>query len=478
MFYLRSNSNHFIVFTKKVFFIAVLVYSGSLLNGAGSVLTSSYDNRGNLKTKSTYAYTTGTLGTASATVSYAYGNAKWKDLMTTYNGQSITYDGVGNPLTYRDGMTMTWVNGRQMATLTKSGATFSYSYDIDGCRTKKVANGVTTEYYLNDGAIVEEKAGSNIIRYLFDENGARFGFEYNGVKYFYVFNVQGDVIGITNTSNQLVVQYAYNAWGKLLSVTGSAATTIGVANPIRYRGYYYDTESGLYYLNSRYYDPETGRFVNADAVVGVNGDMATYNLFVYCGNNPVCRADTSGMFWWDVVVAAVAVVAMCTVVVIAAPVLAPVVGVATTSLVAGATATAGVASVTAVTAAAVATVEEPIVPNAKLEEREKSIPILPPPKSGTKIYRWGSHNFTNLTPREKDRNGLSFSLTPPSSGRYCETTIEEVNATGFLYAVVDGTNHVSVKPRIPTKMEGWIKSRGDAIPHLYTLMLYDITTSK
>ena len=130
----------------------------------------SYDNRGNITSKKEYAYTTGPLGTVTKTINYAYGDATWKDLLTSYNGQSITYDTIGNPLSYR-GMTLTWANGRQLSTLTKSGSTYSYNYDIDGNRTKKVANGVTTEYYLNEGTIVAEKAGSNVIRCLFDENG-------------------------------------------------------------------------------------------------------------------------------------------------------------------------------------------------------------------------------------------------------------------------------------------------------------------
>ena len=124
-------------------------------------ITYTYDNRGNLLERKEYAYTTGTLGTATKTVSYAYGDSTWKDLMTSYSGQTITYDTIGNPLSYR-GMTLTWANGRQLATLTKSGKTTSYEYDINGQRTKKVANGVTTEYYLNEGTIVAEKKGSNI----------------------------------------------------------------------------------------------------------------------------------------------------------------------------------------------------------------------------------------------------------------------------------------------------------------------------
>ena len=262
--------------------------------------TYAYDNRGNITSKKEYAYTTGTLGTATKTVSYAYGNTGWKDLLTSYNGQSITYDTIGNPLSYR-GMTLTWANGRQLATLTKSGATSSYSYDINGNRTKKVAGGATTEYYLNEGTIVAEKKGSNIIRYLFDENGGRFGFEYNGARYYYAFNGQGDVVSISNALSNEVARYTYDSWGKLLSVKDYSgndksgdASFVGNINPIRYKGYYYDTESGLYYLNSRYYDPETGRFLNADGLLGANGDILSYNQFAYCSNTPIMGYDPTG----------------------------------------------------------------------------------------------------------------------------------------------------------------------------------------
>lgn len=94
-----------------------------------------------------------------------------------------------------------------------------------------------------------------------------------------------------------MVSYTYDAWGKVLSVTGTLASTIGTINPFRYRGYYYDRETGFYYLNSRYYDPEVGRFINADAVLGANGGIVGYNLFAYCNNNPVNYSDPSGECW-------------------------------------------------------------------------------------------------------------------------------------------------------------------------------------
>lgn len=90
--------------------------------------------------------------------------------------------------------------------------------------------------------------------------------EFNGTKYGYLYNLQGDVIGLIDSANTEVVKYTYDAWGKPLSVTGSLANTIGYYNPFRYRGYVYDVETGLYYLRSRYYNPNWGRFVNADSI--------------------------------------------------------------------------------------------------------------------------------------------------------------------------------------------------------------------
>ena len=138
--------------------------------------------------------------------------------------------------------------------------------------------------------------GETVIYYLYDENNNKYGFVYNGKYYYYQINLQGDVIGIYDENGQLVVQYAYDAWGKLLSVTGTLANTIGQINPIRYRGYYYDNETGFYYLQSRYYDPETGRFINADSQLNAK-DLNGYNMFSYCSNNPVNNIDPDGHSW-------------------------------------------------------------------------------------------------------------------------------------------------------------------------------------
>ena len=117
---------------------------------------------------------------------------------------------------------------------------------------------------------------------------------YNGTRYYYVKNAQGDVIGFVNGSGAVVAEYAYDAWGNILSISGSGARTVGAANPIRYRGYVYDAETGLYYVSSRYYDPEVGRFINADGLVSTGQGILGNNMFAYCLNNPVNYEDSDG----------------------------------------------------------------------------------------------------------------------------------------------------------------------------------------
>ena len=145
-----------------------------------------------------------------------------------------------------------------------------------------------------NGTLLGQTKGSDKIIFLYDEKANKYGFDYNGTKYYYIFNVQGDVIGILNQSGAQIVSYQYDPWGKVLSVSGSEASAIGQLNPIRYRGYYYDTETGFYYLQSRYYDPTTRRFLNADGIIGANQDAICYNLFAYCSNNPIMFTDASG----------------------------------------------------------------------------------------------------------------------------------------------------------------------------------------
>ena len=282
-----------------------LVRADSAAQGKSFVYT--YDAGGNILSVKEYAYTTGALGTAVKTTAYGYTDGTWKDLLTSYAGQTITYDGIGNPLSYRDGLSMTWRNGRELASLTKNGVTASYLYDESGLRTKKTVGGVVTNYHVINGVLYGEYTGSHRLLYMFDEAGTRYSFLYNGSTYYYVFNGQGDVIGITDGYGNMLARYTYDAWGKPLTITDGAgadvsgnASHIANVNPFRYRGYYYDKESGLYYVGSRYYDPQTGRFINADGYVSTGQGLTGNNMFAYCGNDPINRSDPSGLFWKEI----------------------------------------------------------------------------------------------------------------------------------------------------------------------------------
>ena len=265
-----------------------------------------YDSLNQLKTvtrngvTTEYTYSNGNITevkqNGETVKSYAYGNSNWRDLLTEYNGQTITYDQIGNPLTYR-GKNITWQNGRRLAGITDENNTIAYAYDADGNRISKTVNGVTTDYIVIDGTLVGEITGENKLAFLYDESGTKYGFVYNGATYFYNLNLQGDVVGIYDSTGAEVVTYTYDEWGKILYVTGTLAGTIGQINPIRYRGYYYDNETGFYYLQSRYFDPETGRFLNADGYVATGQGVNSYNMFIYCGNNPINRCDPSGNSW-------------------------------------------------------------------------------------------------------------------------------------------------------------------------------------
>ena len=178
------------------------------------------------------------------------------------------------------------------------GTYFLYLPPPDGLRTSKTVNGMTTKYHVMNGTLLGQTKGSDTIVFLYDEKASKYGFDYNGTKYYYIFNVQGDVIGILNQSGSQIVSYQYDPWGKVLSVSGSEASTIGQINPIRYRGYYYDTETGFYYLQSRYYDPTTRRFLNADKIAGQLGDDQSHNIFAYCRNNPINLVDPTGHYSW------------------------------------------------------------------------------------------------------------------------------------------------------------------------------------
>ena len=258
--------------------------------------TYAYDAGGNITEKRTYAYTTGDLTgkTATKTVKYDYGNSAWGDELTSYNGESIVYDKIGNPTTYR-GWGMTW-QGRQLTKAVKD-KTVTFTYDSEGIRTSKSDGTNTTKYLLNGTQILAQTTNGKTLCFFYDQQGNRVAMADSSNKfYYYIYNLQGDVIALADASTgKLAVTYTYDAWGKLVKLEDSTANSVGSQNPFRYKGYYYDTETSLYYLQTRYYDPDTGRFINADAFTStdISSPLST-NMFAYCENNPVANLDGDG----------------------------------------------------------------------------------------------------------------------------------------------------------------------------------------
>lgn len=251
-----------------------------------------YDSNGNILSKVFYPYTTGALTSATSTVPYTYATS-WGDQLLTYNGGStILYDQIGNPLSY-NGYTFTWQKGRQLKTANDGTNSYRFDYNADGLRTWKTKNNKSTQYTYASGLLVSMTDGTDTLNFTYDPDGIALGVNLNGTDYYYLYNAQGDVIALYDSTGTIVTEYKYDSWGKLLSTTGSKASTIGTLNPLRYRGYFYDTDLSLYLLETRYYDPEIGRFINADGVVD-NQDVSTYNLYAYCANDPVNNKDEEG----------------------------------------------------------------------------------------------------------------------------------------------------------------------------------------
>ena len=256
-----------------------------------------HDQGGNILNKRAYTYTDGAVGTPVQTVPYTYGDSNWKDKLTAYNGATITYDGIGNPLNDST-WSYTWAKGRQLQSMSKAGETVSFAYNADGLRVRKVATTTgVTDYTLHGKNIVHMTNGNNSLHFYYDAQNRPAVVEFNWVPYAYVHNLQGDIVAIVDANGTKVVEYKYDAWGKPLSKTGTMASTLGKWNPFRYRGYVYDEETGLYYLANRFYTPTATRFLNSDSFLSTGQGLFDSNSFLYCANNPVCRQDESGNFF-------------------------------------------------------------------------------------------------------------------------------------------------------------------------------------
>ena len=249
-------------------------------------------------------------------------NGTTKDVL--YEGQSQTSDlpSSGNPITYYNGKdyTFTWTKGRQLASATVDGKQVSYTYDMSGVRSGKqvytTSNQRTTTYTYTtlSGKVMRQQwetrnsddtvyQAMQSLEFVYDDGNQPFAMIYKHGQttelYYYVLNAQGDVSAILDSSGKLAASYDYDAWGNCTVYDSSAKvltdpTSIANLNPLRYRGYYYDAETGFYYLQSRYYDPAICRFINADGLF-TDGFVGS-NLFAYCVNDPVNTVDPTGNF--------------------------------------------------------------------------------------------------------------------------------------------------------------------------------------
>ena len=266
--------------------------------------TYQYDMGGNIVSAKEFARENFTVESVALNEdSYVYDSA-WKDKVLSVNGKAMTYDLIGNLLTY-DGKTHTWIAGRKLETFQNADYSLAFTYDENGLRSSKtVTNNGTTKtikYIWVDGNLIGQTDGTDTLRFIYDDSEEIVGLIKNDSEiYLYIRNIFGDIIGIVDENGSVVVEYEYDVWGKFISVSGSLAETLGQLNPLRYRGYYYDSESGYYYLQSRYYDPELRRFINADKLENLYEPKNTYlyadsvNTFAYCDNSPVNMVDYSG----------------------------------------------------------------------------------------------------------------------------------------------------------------------------------------
>ena len=268
-----------------------------------------YDLGGNMTRMEEYAFTKADKALPETPVKIIHGtfDSTWKDQLLIWNGVSMTYDAIGN-MVKKGNTTYTWTQGRKLSTV-NNGKKIQYFYDHTGRRVRKTVDGVTTDFRMAGELLMSQKAGDVTTYFSYDSAGNLIGMSAGSNRYFYTRNAQNDITGLIDENGTSVVQYQYDSWGKLLGITGSLASTIGKRNPFRYRGYYYDDETGMYYLQSRYYDPEIKRFICADDIDNVS-DLQEMpiekNLYIYCDNNPIARIDTNGRAWLGVAIAGIA----------------------------------------------------------------------------------------------------------------------------------------------------------------------------
>jgi RHS repeat-associated protein len=287
--------------------------------------TMTYDAGGNISARSERTFTLDAEVFGNTETLYSY---KGDQLVSVNDNDGFTYDALGNPTTYF-GKALAWGKVRQLNSITSGSESIQFTYDASGIRTSKVSGNAESQYIYNNGRLEAEfrtdGATDKVLYFNYGINGIS-GFtlkDDNGEtvgEYIYRKNAQGDVTHIFDEELNLVAKYEYDAWGNH-TVTEYTTDNIGALNPIRYRGYYYDQETGLYYLKSRYYDPDTGRFINADNIGEMQHNAINgLNLYSYCLNSPTMMIDPMGnapLPWWAKILIGVAVIAILAIAVVA-----------------------------------------------------------------------------------------------------------------------------------------------------------------
>lgn len=275
------------------------------IDDEGTTKIYTYDARGNKTSIKTYDFDDTGL-TPKEEIHLVYQTSGWQDLIASINyytdgnhtkTENYVYDEMGNLTAIEsDGNQLLDWEGRKLVAYQKQGITYQYTYNDQGIRVSKTQGTMKTVYFVDGNLVLAEQTGNDVIYYTYDADATLLSMNYEGRAYFYIKNMQGDIIEIVDIHGNKIAEYRYDAWGKIIYQYDDGSN-IDDINPYRYRGYRYDQETGLYYLNSRYYDPVMGRFISADSINYLDPSSATgLNLYAYCGNNPVMYSDPSGKF--------------------------------------------------------------------------------------------------------------------------------------------------------------------------------------